>query len=80
MKLVLLTPTGNQKLRIAMLKANLRMKKENIKRNKKRSNSCRPQQKSNEKLQEVADYKLGDRLKEGTKIFILFSIQQVQQM
>ena len=32
--------------------------------------------KSNHKLQQVADYQPGDRLNEGTQIFILLSVQQ----
>jgi len=32
--------------------------------------------KSNHRLQQVADYQPGDRLKEGTQIFILLSVQQ----
>ena len=35
--------------------------------------------KLNHSLQQVADYQPGDRLKEGTQIFILQSIQRVQQ-
>ena len=34
------------------------------------------QQKKKHKLQPVADYRPGDRLKEGTQIFILLSVQQ----
>jgi len=63
-------PTGNQMLRLAMLKVILRKKKRNS------SSSYRPQQKSNHRLQQVADYQPGDRLKEGTQIFILLSVQQ----
>ena len=65
-KFWLLTPTGNQMLRLAMLKVIL-MKQ----RNNNSSSSCKPQQKSNHRLQQVADYEPGDRLKEGTEIFIL---------
>ena len=57
-KFRLLTPTGNQMLRLAMLKVILRKKKRN------NSSSCRLQQKSNHRLQQVADYQPGDRLKE----------------
>ena len=32
--------------------------------------------KSNNRLQQVADYQPGDRLKKGTQIFILLSVQQ----
>jgi len=32
--------------------------------------------KSNHRLQQLADYQPGDRLKEGTQIFILLSVQQ----
>jgi len=53
-------------LRLAMLKVIL-MKQ----RNNNSSSSCKPQQKSNHRLQQVADYEPGDRLKEGTEIFIL---------
>jgi len=35
-----------------------------------------PQQKSKHRLQQVVDYQPGDRLKEGTQIFILLSVQQ----
>jgi len=45
----------------------------------KRSSSCRPQQKSNHRLQHVADYQPGDCLKDRTQIFILLSFQPVQQ-
>ena len=38
--------------------------------------SSKPQQKSNHRLQQVADYQTGDCLKEGTQIFILLSVQQ----
>ena len=37
----------------------------------------KPQQKSNHRLQQVVDYQPGDRLKEGTQIFILLSGQQM---
>jgi hypothetical protein len=49
-----------------MLKTILKKKK----RNNNNSN-CKPQQKSNLRLQQVADYQLGDHPKEGTQIFIL---------
>ena len=39
-------------------------------------NNNKPQQKSNYRLQHVVDYQPGDRLKEGTQIFILLSVQQ----
>ena len=74
LKFRLLTLTQNQMLRLAMLKAILRMKKEKIKRNKNRSSSCRTQHKSNQRPQKVADYKPGVRLKEGTQKFIPLSI------
>ena len=74
----MLTLTRNQMLRLAMLMTILRMK-EKIKRNNNRSSSCRPKQKSNHTLQQVADYQPGDHLKEGTQIFILLLIQAVQQ-
>ena len=51
-----------------------RKKRKEKKRNNK--SSCRPQQKSNHRLQQVAYYQLGDCLKEGTKIFILLLVQQ----
>ena len=63
MKFWLLTPTRNQMLRLAMLKVILRKKKRKKKRNNN-SSSCRPQQKLNHRLQNVADYQHGDRLKE----------------
>jgi len=76
-KFRLLTPTGNQMLRLAMLKTILRMKKEKIKRNNNSSSSsCRRRQKSNHRLQQVADYQPGNRFKEGTQIFIFLSVQQ----
>jgi len=76
-KFRLLTPTGNKILRLEMLKTILRMKKEKIKRNNNSSSSsCRRQPKLNHRLQQVADYQPGDRLKEGTQIFILLSVQQ----
>jgi len=41
------------------------------------NNNNKPQQKSNHRLQQVAeDYQPGDRLNEGTQIFILLSVQQ----
>jgi len=67
-KFWLLTQTLNQVLKLAILKTILRKKK------KKRDNSSsKPQQKSKHRLQQVADYQPGDRLKEGTQIFILLS-------
>ena len=68
-KFWLLTPTWNQVLRLAMLKTVLRKKNNN-------KNNSKPQQKSNHRLEQVADYQPGDRLKEGTQIFILLSVQQ----
>jgi hypothetical protein len=50
-KFWLLTPTRNQVLRLAKLKTILRKKK---KRNN--YNNRKPQQKSNHRLQQVADY------------------------
>jgi hypothetical protein len=73
-KFRLLTPSGNQMLTLAMLKIILRKKKRN------NNNSCRHQQKSNHRLQQVADYQPGDRLKEGTQIFILLLVQQKRTM
>jgi len=58
-------------LRLAMLTI-LRKKK----KKRKRNNNSKPQQKLNHRLQQVVDYKPGDRLKEGTQIYILLSIQQ----
>ena len=66
MKFWSLTLTRKQMLRLAMLKTILRKKRNNNK----------PQQKSNHRLQQVADYKTGDCLKEGTQIFIVLSVQQ----
>jgi hypothetical protein len=65
-KFWLLTPTGNKMLRLAMLKVILRKKKKKKKkrRNNNRTSSCRTQQKSNHRLQQVADYQHGERLKE----------------
>ena len=71
-KFWLLTLTLNQVLRLAILKTIWRRRK------KKRINnisSSKPQQKSKHRLQPVADYQPGDRLKEGTQIFILLSVQ-----
>ena len=72
MKFWLLTLTRNQMLRLEMLKIILR----NNNNNNNNNSSCRPQQKSNHRLQQVADYQHGDRLKEGTQLFILLSVQQ----
>jgi tRNA U34 5-carboxymethylaminomethyl modifying GTPase MnmE/TrmE len=36
----------------------------------------KPQHKSKHRLQQVMDYQPGDRLKEGTQIFIVLSVQQ----
>ena len=47
---------------------------DNNNNNKNKNN--KPQQKSNHRLQQVIDYQPGDHLKEGTKIFILLSVQQ----
>jgi len=43
---------------------------------RKNNNDDKPQQKSNHRLQQVADYQPGDHFKEGTQIFILLSVQQ----
>jgi len=59
-KFWLLTLTLNQVLRLAILKTIWRRKK------KKRTNNSKPHQKSKHRLQQVADYQPGDRLKEGT--------------
>ena len=61
MKFWLLTPTGNQMVRLEMLKIILRKKKKRINNS---SSRCRPQQKSNDRLQQVADYQPGECLKE----------------
>jgi len=78
-KFWLLTLTLNQVLRLVILKTILR-------RRRKRIiiifiiiiiiNKSKPQQKSKHRLQQVADYQPGDRVKEGTQIFILLSVQQ----
>ena len=67
MKLWFLTPTLNQVLRLVILKTILRKKK----RNDNNNNNNKPQQKLNPRLQQVADYQPGNRLSEGTQIFIL---------
>ena len=56
-------------MRLAMLKTVLRKKKN--KRNNNKLNKSKSQKKSNHRLQQVADYQPGDRLKEGTQIYIL---------
>jgi len=71
-KFWLLTPTLNQVLRPAILKTSWRRKK----KKKRIHNNSKPQQKSKHRLQQVADYQPGDRLKEGIQIFILLSVQQ----
>ena len=71
MKFWLMTLTLNQVLRKAMLKMNLGKKKKNS-----NSSSSKPQQKTNHRLQQVADYQPGDCLKEGIQIFILLLVQQ----
>jgi hypothetical protein len=73
MKFWLLTPTLNQVLRLVILKTILRRKKKRRINNK--NNNREPQQKSKHRLQQVADYQPGDRLKEGTEISVL-SVQQ----
>ena len=55
-------------LRLATLKTILRKKRSN--------NSSKPQQKSNYRVPQVAEYQAGDRLKEGTRVLILLSVQQ----
>jgi len=72
-KFWLLTPTLNQVLRLAILKTDLRRKNKRINNN---NNNSKLQQKLKHRLQKVADYQPGDRLKEGTQIFILLSVQQ----
>jgi len=62
-KFWLLTLTRNKMLRLVMLKTNLRKKK----KMRNNSSSIKPQQKTNHRLQQVAeDYQSGDRLMEGT--------------
>jgi len=56
-----------------ILKNILRKKK---KKKKNNNNNNQSPQKSNHRLQQVADYQPGDCLKEGTEIFILLSVQQ----
>jgi hypothetical protein len=73
-KFWLLTPTLNQVLRLAVFKSILRRKEKSNSSNN--NNNSKPQQKSNHRLQQVADYQTGDHLKEGTQIFILLSVQQ----
>src|SRR5215471_13558611 len=57
--------TLNPILRLVILK-NPRLKTKNNK----------PQQKLGYRLQQVVNYRPGDRLKEGTQIFILLSVQK----
>ena len=79
MKLWLLTPTLNLVLRLAILMILRKKKKRNNNTtddNDDDSSSSKSQQKSNHRLQKVVDYQPGDRLKEGTQIFILLSAQQ----
>jgi hypothetical protein len=64
-----------------MLKTNLRKKKmsnnNNNNSNSSSSSSIKPQQKTNHRLQQVAeDYQPGDRLMEGALIFFLLLVQQ----
>ena len=49
---------------------------EDSSRKKKRDDDDEPQQKLKHRLQQMVDYQPGDRLKEGTQIFILLSFQQ----
>ena len=71
MKFWLLTLTQNQEPRLAKLKTNLRKKKKNG------NSSSKLKQKMNHLLQQkVEDYRTGDCLKEGTRIFILSLDQQ----
>ena len=75
-KFWLLTLTQNQVLRLAMLKTNLRKNNNNDHDDDDRNNN-KPQQKTIHRLQQVVeDYQPGDRLKEGTPIFILVSVHQ----
>jgi hypothetical protein len=83
MKLRLLTLTLNQVLRLAILKTILRRKKKRIDDNndgggddEDNSSSSKLQQKSKNRLQQVADYQPRECLKGGTQIFILLSDQQ----
>jgi hypothetical protein len=52
------------------------MLKITLKEKKKRKNNRKPQQKLKCRLKQVADYLPEDRLKEGTQIFILLSVQE----
>ena len=73
MKFWLMTPTLTHVLRLAILK---RRKKKRININTTTNNNSKPQQKSKHRLQQVVDYQPEDRLKEGTQICILLSVQQ----
>jgi hypothetical protein len=47
-----------------------------LRKKERNNNNSKPQQKSNRRLQQVVDYQPGDRLKEGTQIFIPLSVQK----
>jgi len=81
-KFWLLTLTQNWVLRLVILKTNLRKTRNNknnknysrnssSSNNKNNSSSNKPQQKTDHRLQQVADYQPGDHLMEGTHIFNL---------
>jgi len=72
MKFWLLTLTLSQVLRLVILKTILRRRKKRI----DDDDNSKPQQKLKHRLQQVVDYQTGDRLKEGTQIFFLLSVQQ----
>ena len=77
MKFWLLTLTWNQMLKLVMLKTIWRNNNHDDDHNDDDdNNNTKPQQKSKHRLQHVADYQPGDRIKEGTQIFILLSVQQ----
>jgi cytochrome c-type biogenesis protein CcmH/NrfF len=74
-KFWLLTLPLNPVLRLAILKTIWRRRrKKRVNNNNK--NSSKPQQKLKHRVQQVANYQPGDRLKEETQIFILLLFQQ----
>jgi len=71
-KFWLLTPTQNQMLRLTMLNMILRRR-----RRRTMTTTTTTLSRSRNRLQQVMmDYQPRDRLKEGTQIFILLSVQQ----
>ena len=89
MKFWFLTRTQNQVLKLAMLNTNFRKKRcddgdddDNSSSgggddDDNNNNNNKLQQMTKHRFQQVAeDYQSGERLKEGTKIFILLSVQQ----